>query len=52
MNSQSLGAILILAGLFMLWALWAKNSPFAGKQNPWSGPKETGPSGGGSSGFS
>lgn len=28
MNSQSAGAVLILAGLGMLWLLWSNRSPF------------------------
>jgi hypothetical protein len=29
MNPRSAGALLILAGLGMLWALWSDRSPFA-----------------------
>ena len=58
MNSQSMGALLILGGLFMLWCIWSNRSPFKiDPEDPkWTGPKNTGPSGGsgkpgGGSGF-
>jgi hypothetical protein len=28
MNQQSMGALLILGGLAMLWAIWSQRSPF------------------------
>jgi hypothetical protein len=56
MNSQSMGALLILGGCFILWAVWAKGSPFNVKDNRFTGPSDTGASGGsgkpgGGSGF-
>jgi hypothetical protein len=47
MNDQSLGAILILTGLAMLWALWSKNSPFRSVPSPFAGPPNQKSSGGG-----
>lgn len=33
MNTQSMGALLILAGLALLWAIWSERSPF--RQTLW-----------------